>query len=46
MKLPKRNVVNINEDVYNKLKDYCKKNGLKIVWVIEKLINEYVDKNL
>jgi len=41
----KRNVVNINEAVYNKLKDYCKKNGLKIVWVIEKLITEFTNKN-
>ena len=43
---PKRKVVNVNGDTYNKLKSYCKKNGLKIVWVIEKLINEYVDPKL
>ena len=41
----KRNVVNINEAAHNKLKDYCKKNGLKIVWVIEKLITEFTNKN-
>lgn len=43
---PKRNVVNINNIVYNKLKDYCKKNGLKISWVLEKLINEFTEKKL
>lgn len=42
----KRKVINVNEETYNKLKSYCEKNGLKIVWVIEKLINEYVEKKL
>ena len=42
----KRNVINVNKETYNKLKGYCKNNGLKIVWVIDKLINEYVEKKL
>lgn len=42
----KRKVINVNEETYIKLKSYCAKNGLKIVWVIEKLINEYVEKKL
>lgn len=42
----KRKVINVNEETYTKLKSYCEKNGLKIVWVIEKLINEYVEKKL
>lgn len=42
----KRKVINVNEETYYKLKSYCEKNGLKIVWVIEKLINEYVEKKL
>ena len=42
----KRKTINLNGEVYNKLCIYCKKKGLKIVWVVEKLINEYVNKNL
>lgn len=42
----KRKVINVNEETYNKLKIYCMKNGLKIVWVIDKLINEYVETKL
>ena len=38
----KRNVININKDVYDKLKIHCKDNGLKIVWVVEKLIKKYL----
>lgn len=38
----KRKVINVNEETYNKLKIYCEKNGLKIVWVIDKLINKYI----
>lgn len=40
----KRKVINVNEETYTKLKSYCAKNGLKIVWVIEKLINEYLKR--
>jgi len=40
----KRKVINVNEETYNKLKNHCIKNGLKIVWVIDKLINEYLNK--
>ena len=37
----KRKVINVSEETYNKLKAYCNKNGLKINWIVEKLINEF-----
>ena len=38
-----RKTVNINEEVYELLKDYCDKNGLKIRWLLEKIIREYIN---
>ena len=40
-----RKTVNINEEVYELLKDYCDKNGLKIRWLLEKIIREYVNEH-
>ena len=29
---------------HNRLKNYCKKNGLKLSWTLKKAVNEYLDR--
>lgn len=41
----KRKTVNITDNVYKSLKEYCDKNGLKIRWLLEKIIIEYINEN-
>ena len=43
--LNKKKVVNIDENVYNTLKTYCVEKGIKIKWLVEKLINDYIKEN-
>jgi len=40
-----RKTVSITKDVYKSLKDYCNKNGLKIRWLLEKIITKYINEN-
>ncbi len=37
-----RKTVSVTEDVYKSLKEYCDKNGLKVRWLLEKIITEYI----
>jgi hypothetical protein len=37
-----RKTVSVTKDVYKSLKEYCDKNGLKIRWLLEKIITEYI----
>ena len=39
-----RKTISVTEDAYKSLKDYCDKNGLKIRWLLEKIIMEYIKK--
>lgn len=39
-----RKTVSITKNVYKSLKEYCDKNGLKIRWLLEKIITEYIKK--
>ncbi len=41
----KRRTVNIPDEIYKSLKEYCDKNGLKIRWLLEKIITEYINEN-
>lgn len=41
----KRKTVNITNEVYTSLKEYCDKNGLKIRWLLEKIITKYINEN-
>ena len=40
-----RKTVSVTGDVYKSLKEYCDKNGLKIRWLLEKIIIEYINEN-
>jgi hypothetical protein len=40
-----RKTVSVTGDVYKSLKEHCDKNGLKIRWVLEKIITEYINEN-
>ena len=40
-----RKTVNVNADVYKQLKNYCDKHGLKIRWLLEKVIKDYINEN-
>lgn len=40
-----RRTVNINDKTYKSLKTYCDNNGLKIKWLLEKIIMKYIDEN-
>ena len=40
-----RKTVSVTRDVYKSLKEYCDKNGLKIRWLLEKIITEYINEN-
>ena len=37
--------INLPEPIFNQLKQYCEKNGLKIGWLTEKIISEYIKQN-
>jgi predicted DNA-binding protein len=39
-----RKTVNLDAETYNHLKDYCDKNGLKIRWLLKKIIEEYINE--
>jgi hypothetical protein len=40
-----RKTVNLDKKTYKLLKDYCDKNGLKIRWLLTKIIEEYVKEH-
>lgn len=41
----KRVGADISPELANKLKVFCKKNGMKQGWLIEKLIKDHLEKN-
>ena len=40
----KRNTINIKPEVYEQLKKYCNKRGIKINWFIENIIIREIKK--
>lgn len=40
-----RKTVNIDNETYNMLKKYCDANGLKIRWLLDKIIKEYINEH-
>jgi predicted DNA-binding protein len=43
--MDKLKTIKIKEDLHNKLKIYCKQNGLKIGYFIEKIISTHLEKD-
>jgi hypothetical protein len=39
-----KKTITINEEPFNLIKNYCEKNGLKISWLVEKILIQYIDK--
>jgi predicted transcriptional regulator len=37
--------VDISKETKEKLDEYCRKNGLKIKWVVERALDEYLSKH-
>jgi hypothetical protein len=40
-----KKTITISHEIYDKIKSYCKKNGLKITWLTETVLLNYVNEN-
>jgi len=45
MKKYTKKTIGLTIETYDKIKSYCKKNGLKITWLTEAVLLNYINKN-
>ena len=40
-----KKTIKISPEAYDKIRSYCKKNGLKITWLTETVLLNYINEN-